>query len=132
LLAQHDAEIGEIDGIASILLERQSNEIERDVMAAALMGENAKEMQRVGMIGFDREDLLIVRLGLNGTAGLMMRNTGFQEFERARIARFLLEAALLLRIGAALMPIHVQNSAKEYRRRRMPALTRKITWAKAA
>ena len=72
------AVIRECHGVVRPLLQRAGDQLDRFIVAALLMFENAEEMWPVKMIGRDLQDLSIYRLGVAELAALMQRDGIFQ------------------------------------------------------
>ena len=83
------------------------DQIDGDVMAPDLGRNHAEEMQRIGVIGLQRERLAIERFGLREPACLMMREGGGKKTGNARIRRRRAGSPGGRLRGAALFAVHV-------------------------
>jgi hypothetical protein len=75
-----------------------------------LVREDSEQMQRVGVVRLQLQDIAITRFGFAAAATLVMLHTGFQEFNYARIVGCSPKRG----IHAALTAIHVRMGLRKY------------------
>src|SRR5580658_6448726 len=92
------------------------DQVDGDVMATDLGRENAEQMQRVGVIGLQRQRLAIQRFSLREPARLMMRKAGGKLAGDARV-RCRRAARPAGRLGGtALSTVHILPLRNECRK----------------
>jgi len=68
------AEVGISGGIIRVRRDGLANPVYRELMAAHLLGDDAPQAERLGIVWLHREDLAVNPFGLCQTSGLMMLN----------------------------------------------------------
>jgi len=92
------------------LPQRPPKEFDSHIGATSLVGEDSEQMQRLGVIRLQCQDIAITRVGFAAAPSLMMLDAGFQELNYARIVRWSSKRG----IRAALTAIHVRMRLGKY------------------
>jgi hypothetical protein len=87
--------------------DRPLDQIDGDVMLPDLRGKHAEEMQRIGVIGLQRQRLAIERFGLRKPAGLVMGKARCKKTSNARVRRRRATSPGGRLAGAAKFAVHV-------------------------
>jgi hypothetical protein len=72
-----------------------ANEIDRHVIAPGLMGNDAQQVQSLGMLGLGGQDLAIRRFGQSEAAGSMFSETALQQIGQIKASRRIRPASLI-------------------------------------
>src|SRR5581483_706866 len=103
-------EIEEIKRIARVARDRLADECDRDLMSARLLGDDAEEMQRVGIIGLGGERALKAPFRISQAACREVRQPLFQGARHLRGAR-VARSTLRRDAGTPLLAIHKTQPA---------------------
>jgi hypothetical protein len=79
-----------------VQLDRLANEVDRQVIAPDLMGDDAQEMQSVAMGGIGGQNLAIRRFGLLEPAGLMFNKTALEQIREIKSSCRIQPATLMV------------------------------------